>query len=344
MFRFFAFRAEISVQSIYYLFGHCPACCNFRGAIPMPDQIYIRIENKNIGPLSMDELRQYPLAPETPVWFPGLQAWTRIGSVPELAALLVPVPPPFPDEIEPAESDVRPPEFQPAPEQEQPADEEPPEVSSHWYQNKMPLFIGAGLLLLIMLLIFLLNTDRPETIRKAGNPDTEQEADLDYNAQADRRAKEEERILIDAAAEEKARIEAQTAKNKLYRNNWQTYISVSRSSYNTGGLGGISGLQIGLVNKTEYVLASVVVAIDYLTVNGYHHKREYVTFENVAPRSQQALEAPASDRGTRVEYEIYSIYAPAFVFCYDVNLPRGLQTSEDPWKCNEQQNQIRNNY
>ena len=319
----------------------------------MPDQIYIRIDNRNIGPLAFDALKQYPLSPQTPVWFPGLQAWTKLEAVPELAVLLPPVPPPFVEEAE-ALMPPTPPPLLPDPEPdpalfdtaEDPAvsTDDPNDKQGFWLQYKTPLLIGGGLLLLIALLVFLLGYERPSTTRKANNPDTEENTETETPSRADRRAEEEERILIDAAAEEKARIEAQTAKNKQYRNNWETYITASRSSYNTGGLGGISGLQIGLVNKTEYALASVVVAVDYVTVNGYHHKREYVTFENVAPRSQQVLDAPVSDRGTRVEYEIYSIYAPAFMFCYDVNLPRGLRATEDPWKCNEQQNQFRNNY
>ena len=317
----------------------------------MPDQIYIRIDSRNIGPLAFDELKQYPLSPETPCWFPGLQSWTKLEAVPELAVLLPPVPPPFEDE---AEAGKPPPPLPPTSEPdaapldvvEDPAvsPDNPDDKQGSWLQYKTPLLIGGGLLLLIALLVFLLGYERPSTTRKANNPETEENTETETPSRADRRAEEEERILIDAAAEEKARIEAQTAKNKLYRNNWETYITASRSSYNTGGLGGISGLQIGLVNKTEYALASVVVAVDYVTVNGYYHKREFVAFENVAPRSQQVLDAPVSDRGIRVEYEIHSIHAPAFMFCYDVNLPRGMRTSDDPWKCNEQQNQFRNNY
>ena len=129
------------------------------------------------------------------------------------------------------------------------------------------------------------------------------------------------------------RIQQLTIKNRNYRNNWSEYVIAERSSYSYSGLGGIYNLSIFLTNKTDYKLAQVQVAVDYIKSAGGIYKTEYVVFENVKPESKMVLPAPNSDRGTKVEFRIYNIYAPSFHFCYDESNPVGNGSINDPWRC-----------
>ncbi len=49
---------------------------------------WIAIDKQKIGPLSLDEVRQRRLAPDTLVWHQGLPAWREAASLPELADAL----------------------------------------------------------------------------------------------------------------------------------------------------------------------------------------------------------------------------------------------------------------
>jgi len=116
---------------------------------------------------------------------------------------------------------------------------------------------------------------------------------------------------------ESEKLKQLTIKNKNYRNNWAEYIIATRSSFNYNDFGGIYNLSIYLVNKSEYSLNQVQVAVDYIKSAGGIYKTEFITFENVKPESKMILNAPNSDRGTKIEYRICNIYAPSFHFCFD---------------------------
>ena len=49
---------------------------------------YIAKDGAQIGPRTLEELRQAPLEPETLVWYEGLPDWTRAGEIGELNALI----------------------------------------------------------------------------------------------------------------------------------------------------------------------------------------------------------------------------------------------------------------
>lgn len=132
---------------------------------------------------------------------------------------------------------------------------------------------------------------------------------------------------------EKVRIEQLNIKNKNFRINWTDYIIAERSSFTYNDLGGIYNLSIYLTNKTEYTLDQVQVAVDYIKAAGGIYKTEFVVFENVKPEIKMVLPAPNSERGTKVEYRIYNIYAPSFHFCYDESNPVGNGSINDPWRC-----------
>jgi hypothetical protein len=309
---------------------------------PMSEQYYLRIDGQNKGPMSKDAIMAYAPSAETPVWYPALPEWTTVGAVPELAAMLPPVPPPFEPvaaPVPPPIPPVPPPAMPPTPPATAPIANTGKEMSGEpvgggkLLKDRTLVFIVVGLVVVIAILFFLLN--RPSSAHgEQGVPlyKDSLEAVQGRSGGADPSGEVIGNPPSPEDADEQARIAALTAKNMEYRNNWTNYIKASRSDYTTSGVGGIYGLSLTISNETEYPLEYVWVAVDYITVNGYRHKREILTFENIKPRTRQALYAPDSERGSSVSYEIISVSAPVFKFCYDAGSV-GNGSTVDPWKC-----------
>jgi hypothetical protein len=133
-------------------------------------------------------------------------------------------------------------------------------------------------------------------------------------------------------AERRRKNDLLTAKNMEYRNNWSKYVVLKRGDFTYRAIGGIYGLDLTLINQTEYNLSKVEVEVDYIKTNGGIYKTEVVLFENIKPNIEKTLYAPDSDRGTSVEVRIKTIAAPSFRFCYNANSD-GNGNVDDPWKC-----------
>lgn len=65
-------------------------------------EYWIRLNGEQIGPLTLEEARQMPLTPDTPVWIEGMEDWSTAANIVQLADLFraqqVPLgtPPPIP--------------------------------------------------------------------------------------------------------------------------------------------------------------------------------------------------------------------------------------------------------
>lgn len=141
-----------------------------------------------------------------------------------------------------------------------------------------------------------------------------------------------------AAIEEEvnaAQTAAITEKNIAIRNNWEDYITVSRSGFKYSELGGISDLSIIVTNKTEHVMDRVYVDVDIKTANGYNYKTEHLLFEQIKPFSRQELMVPPTTRGKTVEYRITNIYSNSLNFKWDEGDHTGNGSLNDPWKTND---------
>jgi GYF domain 2 len=61
-------------------------------------EYYLFIENKKVGPLTIEELATYKINFDSLVWFQGQKDWEKIKNIEELSSLIK-VPPPHPYEI-----------------------------------------------------------------------------------------------------------------------------------------------------------------------------------------------------------------------------------------------------
>jgi hypothetical protein len=56
---------------------------------------FIRQKDKNLGPLTYEQLKQHDITPSTAVWKDGLADWITASQLPELEGLVAKYPPPF---------------------------------------------------------------------------------------------------------------------------------------------------------------------------------------------------------------------------------------------------------
>jgi hypothetical protein len=72
-----------------------------------------------------------------------------------------------------------------------------------------------------------------------------------------------------AQEEERKRLNDElTKKNMNYRNNWEQYITITNGDYKASSLGGIYGLEVIIVNNTDYLLDEVSAEILYRKARG----------------------------------------------------------------------------
>jgi len=310
---------------------------------------YIRNNDENLGPFTFEELKLHGCNGETPVWYEGLNAWTTVKEVPELSGLLKRTgPPPFVKANEdnadekngqfnsPPPFDSKKAENISAPEapRAEPAAPNTQSTVSNTNPNQKFILLGIGAIILVAVIVRLV----------ANNNNSAYDSPYVDSLQADSLRRAAAVAGTDPGSVANAEVSSPpaetysgpdevTLKNMEYRNNWSKYISASRSAYNYSAAGGISGLSIVVYNNTSYPINYIAVAVKYITVNGYIHKTETVSFYDITAGSKQALPAPDSERGTSVEYEITNIYAPKFRFCYDAGDLQGNGSINDPWKC-----------
>jgi len=89
-------------------------------------------------------------------------------------------------------------------------------------------------------------------------------------------------------------------------------VSVESSDYMVNRLlGGISDLRITVTNNSGYLVDIVRVKVTYIKANGAIYKNEVLYFNQLGAHSTQTLNAPNSDRGTKVQITTESLTCTA---------------------------------
>jgi hypothetical protein len=267
------------------------------------------------GPFSIEQLKEFPLKNDTPVWYEGLQNWTIVGNINELKSLVEidALPPKF-DKFTFDISNIKPPRFI-----------DPTELN---FQKPTPrkkkttrnIVIVLGVLsLLFMGLMAFSYADSDSYYDENGNL-----IEINNAASID----ETERNRIN---------EELTIKNRNYRNNFEKYIRVSTNQYSYNVLGGISNLDVIVFNDTEYMLNEIIVNVDYIKDNGDIYKSESIIINNIPPYQNKSVSAPESSRGTSVDVRMDGINSKKMHFCFFVTNGIGTfsepEFPEDPYFC-----------
>lgn len=91
------------------------------------------------------------------------------------------------------------------------------------------------------------------------------------------------------------------------RRNIYDMVHVEASAFKVGLLGGISDLDITVLNSSSYPLDQVSVEIRYLGPEKKLVKSQTLVFNNVPAGKRRTLEAPRTNRGISIDYSVTSI-------------------------------------
>jgi len=114
-------------------------------------------------------------------------------------------------------------------------------------------------------------------------------------------------IFIYNALSSQEQANHEQSQKDFIKQNITQFVTAEGGTYNYSELGGISNFTVSINNTTSYLIDNVRVKIKYIKTDGDLYKNEYLDFDLLAPNSKMTLNAPSSNRGTKVEYEIESI-------------------------------------
>ena len=95
------------------------------------------------------------------------------------------------------------------------------------------------------------------------------------------------------------------------RKNIYDQVRTEASAFKVGLLGGISDLDITVLNSSLYTLDQVSVEIKYFGPEKKLVKTQTLIFNNVPPGKRRTLEAPRTSRGITIDYTVTSINSKA---------------------------------
>lgn len=280
---------------------------------------YIHNGQNQEGPFDIEQLKLLNIKKDTPVWFDGIENWTTAEKVEDLKSIL-PInvsPPKF---VNPTENNfsATPPNFNVREEKEENPKINAQTIKSETLVNKKSnskrnLLIGGGILIGLLLIAIILSNSNSNSYDGSSYPVTANpEATAVEVSDADA-------AVSTAEYERQNANSALTEKNMNYRNNFESYLTLSRNTYQSRGIGGIFNLEITFTNNTEYVIDIVNVQVGYIQENGNYYKTETLQFTNVQPNTQETLSAPDSERGLSVDYQFTEIYSKKMHFYYPSN-------------------------
>lgn len=118
-------------------------------------------------------------------------------------------------------------------------------------------------------------------------------------------------------------------KAKITRQRWNKLISASNSNYGIGFLGGIKDLSVVLTNRTDFPIDLAIVKVSYLKPNGSVWKTIPVTLRNVPPHDSKEHPMPDVSRGKKVKVTIQKIVSKQMNFQYTEGQKRA--NADDPY-------------
>jgi hypothetical protein len=263
------------------------------------------------GPFDLEELRSAGISAQTFIWFDGLVQWTAAGQIKELKPIFSnTTPPPFPE----PHASAQPPALPNFMQQKEFAGSQP-------FKRK-PVFITLTVLAACLgIWLFYSYNSHAETLENIREQQEEVD-DVVQQIESEERRQKEERKRVN---------EELTRKNRNYRNNWPDFISASTNNYKYNSLGGISGLEVSVSNRTEYLLDEVTVYVTYVKANGDVWKTIEVPIYNVPAGSERSYSVPDVGRGTSVSLTISGIISKKMHFCYSPG--NWANNADDPYFC-----------
>ena len=261
---------------------------------------YIHDGRNEIGPFTLDLLKQQKLTRNTPIRQLGSDNWMPAERLAPIKELVVPRKIKKPKDVIPA-------------------------VKEHFTdlkQRKPHVLYGALLCLSLLagISIFSISTkaSKQPTVEIPSQPQlaVTQTAPL-------------EEIPSPKKEEEKKAPVVVVDKAKTTRSRWAKLISATNSNYGIGFLGGIKDLSIIANNRTDYPIDMMVVKVTYIKAGGGVWKTVPVTIHNIPAHDSKEHSMPDVNRGKKVKVSIQKVVSKKMNFSYTEG--QKIRNPEDPY-------------
>lgn len=281
-------------------------------------QYYFSNGQEPNGPFTLEQLAKQPFTAESIVWHEGMSDWLPAKQISELSHLFPAVPPirrapvgppSIPSSARTLDSGGTAPFAAPPATSQQ---------SSPGQASRLKYYlIGGGVLALLLLFAsgLLGGFFQSEATYSPAYTATEQaptDAAIDANGTP-------VESLAPEVNQEQVQQQEREAKRAWNREHFLEFFNVFvNPTYSVGTLGGISGGSLTVQNKSGYRLENVVVTVYYYKPNGETINARSLEIGSMAAHEEQQVPFPNSDRGIRVDCQLFSLTAPGLEYEYNV--------------------------
>lgn len=254
---------------------------------------YLHDGKVQLGPFTVDELKQHNINKDSLIWTEGMADWKKAEELEDLKTYFASVPPPLKT---PTQLNAVP---------------EPPQSVEKPRSNSKFKFYFYGAFVLLIALFWFYNKTKNDAIQEVVKIQ-EQKKEI------------EEGIIEEENQEKKEKIDK---RKKYIRTHIWKYFD-TKATYNAAAFGGITNALVGFYNNSEYPIDEVIVRVFYIKDNGAIWTTHDVTITNIAAKGSSMERSDDSNRGTKLRTEIISIRAKSLKLCF-----YGISEGEDPYFC-----------
>lgn len=249
---------------------------------------------EQLGPFTIDQLRDEKVNQETLIWFEGLETWKEASKIDDLFSLFELKPPPIPKkEILPPnpKTEITNPELL------------TPETEPKSNFDFRPILIGMAFVVFIIFVNEKFVNHKTEAVKREAFVQAQQLAT--QAVQENEKQKQQEVInqqkLLEAEINNIEEQEKEQAKNNIYN------LVTAEENYSYRKIGGISDVTVSVINNTRFRIDLATIEVSYIKEDGGVWKTEQVEVSNIEAFSKKSVYAPNSDRGTKIRTLIIGI-------------------------------------
>ncbi len=118
-------------------------------------------------------------------------------------------------------------------------------------------------------------------------------------------------------------------KEKTARQHWNRLFSVANSSYGIGFLGGIKDLKVVVTNRSDYPLDEAVAKVTYIKANGEVWKTKLITVNGVPAHDSKEQSVPDVGRSKKVAVSLQKLISKKLKFTYTAG--KKVANLDDPY-------------
>lgn len=250
---------------------------------------YFLYDGQNeLGPFSLDALKQQKLKRNTPIRIEGSNQWTPAEKMDTLKEIVRPAKIRIPNDVVPFVTDTL----------------------HDWHQRKPLLLYGTAVMFVLLLSLSLSMAGRKPPQTQIAKKPVAQPAPATVAVTPRHTAdtisaagvKELPVVMKPVAA-----ALAEEDKAKAARLQWRKTITASNSNYGIGVLGGIKGLEVVVHNNSDYMVDEAVAKVTYLKANGKEWKSVFVYTYGVRPHDSKSIPVTDVNRGKKVKVTLSKV-------------------------------------